>query len=273
MPYATLPDGELWYERAGSTGPRVLLVMGLGMRGIAWRFQIEALAEAHQVVWYDGRGVGNTKAPVEGLRMSGLAADAIALLDHLGWPDAHVAGISMGGMVSQHIALEHRARVRSLALIATHPGGARWLVPPPRGLLGFVIGQLAPGRHRLGAVSRLLYTREYLRSVDRTALHAELTRGLGPKRPTSDLGAQIRAIMSHDTRQRLTELGGLSTLVVRPGRDRLIDPRASDHLHALIPGATLLAIPVAGHGVMRERSEAVNAGLVRHIGAAEAAAD
>ncbi len=272
MPYATLPDGELWYERAGTSGPRVLLVMGLGMRGVAWRFQAEALAEFCQVVWYDGRGVGNTKAPVDGLRMSALAADAMALLDHLGWPDAHVAGISMGGMVSQHIALEHRARVSSLALIATHPGGLRWLIPPPRGLLGFLIGQLAPGRQRLAAVSRLLYTREYLRSVDHTELHAELTRGLGPRRPSSDLGAQIRAIVGHDTRGRLPELDGLTTLVVRPGRDKLVDPRASDHLHALIPGSTLVAIPIAGHGVMRERAEAVNAALCRHIDAAAAAA-
>lgn len=267
MPYALIDDGELWYDRAGTRGPRVLLVMGLAMRGIAWRFQIDALAGDHELAWYDGRGVGLTRAAVGGMTMSALAADAVALLDHLGWPDAHVVGISMGGMIAQHVALDHRPRVASLALIATHPGGLRWLVPPLAGLLNFLVTQIAPPKQRLAATEHLLYTRDYLRHVDRVELRQELVRGVGPRRPAPDLLAQLGAILGHDTRRRLGELAGLPTLVVAPGRDKLIDPRAAVAIHRAIPGSTLVAVGHAGHGITRERAESVNAALRRHVAA------
>ena len=60
-----------------------------------------------------------------------MAHDVIGLLDHLGWTSAHLVGASLGGMVVQHLALEHASRVRSVTTIMTTPGGRRYM-PKPR---------------------------------------------------------------------------------------------------------------------------------------------
>src|SRR5690606_30071091 len=62
--------------------------------------------------------------------LSDMAHDVIGLIDALGIDRAHMMGISMGGMIGQHLALEHGERVRSLTAVMTTPGGRRYMPEP-----------------------------------------------------------------------------------------------------------------------------------------------
>ncbi|TNF37678.1 MAG: alpha/beta fold hydrolase [Deltaproteobacteria bacterium] len=270
MPKATLDDIQLHYDVAGSGTP-VLLIMGLSVPGTAWRFQSAALSQRHRVAWFDNRGVGQSDAPPPPYTMAGLAADACGLMDHLGWQDAHVVGISMGGMVAQHLALDHRARVRTLTLIATSAGGALARIPKAAGAWHFLRAMLGPRRGRIDATARLLFPPAFRKREEMTRIYEILREDFGTRPPEAGRKGQLRAVFAHDTRRRLGELAGLPTLVIKPEADVLVRPTENERLHASIPGSTILRLPGAGHGLLRQVPDAINAALLSHFAAADAA--
>jgi len=269
MPHAQLGELSVWYETHGGGTP-VLMIMGLTVSGRAWRHQIPDLAAQHRVAVFDNRGCGESDAPRGAYSTQLMADDAVALADLLGWERFHVVGVSMGGMIAQQLALQNRERVLSLALIATHAGGSllHWR-PSARALYLLGLAQLRSGPARIRAMAELLFPSDFLANADRTWLDEVMEADYG--RPPSADGrrGQLAAVRAHDTRDRLPELGGLPTLVVRPGSDILVPPSASDFLHATIPGAELLHLPHAGHGVIRQTPDALNAALLTHLAAAD----
>jgi pimeloyl-ACP methyl ester carboxylesterase len=154
MPQATLNGVTIDYEDAGAPGGEpLLLLMGLAMQRVAWpaAFVEGLVARGFRVVTVDNRDIGLSQrydhagvpslAKVAAWRLVGaraalpyaladLADDAAALLGHLGIGSAHVAGISMGGMIAQHLAARHPGMVRSLTLLASSSGHLG--LPPPR---------------------------------------------------------------------------------------------------------------------------------------------
>ena len=113
MPTLNLPDATVFFDQAGRAGPRVMLVQGAGVIGEGWRGIVNVLAADHQLAWHDNRGVGRS-LPLRGpVTVEAMAQDTLAVLDQLGWEDAHLVGHSLGGIVVQ--ALARRA-----------PGSSRW---------------------------------------------------------------------------------------------------------------------------------------------------
>ncbi len=108
---------KLHVERAGEQGPRVLMIQGTGVAGCGWSPQVEGLCASHQLAWFDNRGVG--ASPGVSASLEEMAQDAVSVLDHLGWADAHIVGHSLGGLIAQAVAVRARDRVRSLALLCT----------------------------------------------------------------------------------------------------------------------------------------------------------
>lgn len=266
--YAQINNHQIWYDTAGEDGVPVLLVMGFGMSGRAWAPQIAGLRERHRVAFYDHRGIGDSEVSQTPYGFQQLAADAIALMDVLEWETAHVVGVSMGGMVSQHIALRHRRRVRSLSLIATHAGGGGLkAIPTAKGLRHFVKANTSRGETRINNLRHLLYPNEFLDGADFSHFGG-LDDFAEPADPKTLL-YQLRAIMAHNTGRELRKLKGLPTLVVKPARDLLVKPRNSDRIHRLIPGSRLLSFKDAGHAVTHQYAAEVNRHLAAHFQAAE----
>ena len=270
MQRATLGPVELAYDTAGDDGTPVLLIMGFAVRGNAWRRQIPALSAQHRVIWFDNRGVGDTVAPRRPVSIRAFADDAAALLDHLGVERAHVVGISIGGMIAQHVAHRHPDRLRSLTLIATHAGGRRAVLPTAQGLRLFLQANF-DRRQRGDALLNLLMTPEFLETADRERIKADLAEELGIRSGLARLG-QLGAVLSHDMRRHLPRLGQVPTLVIKPDRDVLIHPRNSDHLARRIPGARLVTVPDVGHGLLREHPGHVSDLLLGHFAQVDAQA-
>ncbi len=134
MPLASANGIELCYDEFGSADdPVVLLVRGFGSQMIAWRegFCTQLASNGLRVVRFDNRDTGLSSKidPQTRYTLSDMAKDAIGLLDHLGVERAHIAGLSMGGMIVQVIALEHPDRVLSMVSIMSGIGGEDAILP------------------------------------------------------------------------------------------------------------------------------------------------
>ena len=99
---------------------------GLGSQLLLWEvgFCEGLAATGFHVIRYDHRDSGCSTILGEGsaYTLSDQAADAVGLLDFLGVADAHVVGMSMGGMIAQTFAVEHPDRCRSMVSMASNTG-------------------------------------------------------------------------------------------------------------------------------------------------------
>ena len=109
------------YEDSGGDGPAVLFSHGFLMDHTMFDAQVEALAGGYRCIRWDGRGFGDTPAP-EPFTYWDSAADAAALLDHLGVEEAVWVGMSQGGSLSLRGALTQPDQVRAIVLIDSEAG-------------------------------------------------------------------------------------------------------------------------------------------------------
>ena len=124
MPFTEIGGHPFFYERQG-TGAPLLLIGGTGgdLRRPETRFA-GPLARHFDLLAYDQRGLGQSWKGDARFTMADYADDAARLMEHLGWAEAHVVGISFGGMVAQELVLRNPAKVRRLILCCTASGGA-----------------------------------------------------------------------------------------------------------------------------------------------------
>ena len=84
------------------------------------------LAAKYRVIAHDNRGAGRSDKPFGAYTLEQMVDDAIAVLDHEGVDTAHVVGASMGGAISQILAVKYPERVRSLTLLCTACRNHEW---------------------------------------------------------------------------------------------------------------------------------------------------
>jgi len=257
MTYARASDGiRLHYEAIGRRdGPAVLMVQGLGADKHGWDMQRIALAPRFRTIALDNRGAGRSDKPFGTYSLEQMADDAIAVLDHAGVESAHVVGASMGGAISQLIALKHPERVRSLTLACTacrhHPWRRELLAD-----WATMANERGMAAMASEAARWVIGPRSFRRIWPLLGWFGPLALG----RPAHAFVAQVRAILAtDDTLADMLETLDVPTLVLVGNQDILTPRGDSEELAERIPNAELVVISGAAHGLMVEHATTFNA--------------
>jgi pimeloyl-ACP methyl ester carboxylesterase len=264
MPVAHNGGADIYYESVGS-GPPVLLVSGQGMTLAGWWRTVGVLSRVFRVLSYDHRDMGRSSRTPWPYLITQMADDAMAVLDAAGVEQAHVYGISLGGMVAQEVALRYPQRVGALVLGATTAGGPGAILADPQPLTFFVrVGAMAPEEAEWAAVPYNYGLQTRRDHGQRIA--DDIARRL--EHPTDMLAYlhQVAAAATHNTVGRLGSIAA-PTLIVH-GENDMVIPSANGRLLAeAIPDAELKLWPGAGHLYTTDEPEAdryVERFLVRH---------
>ena len=291
---AQVADGvEIAYDVFGPAHHRPLvLIMGIGAQRIFWD---EAMCEqfvdsGFRVIRFDHRDIGESThlqnervpdprkmllrrmigAPVTApYTLSTMAADVAGLIAHLGLDSAHIAGASLGGMVGQHLAIEHPSRVRSLTSIMSTPGGRRYL-PEPRALRA-LFAPRPRSAEEAGRNIEALFTAigSPAWPIDGARLRAigELSfqRGMSPR----GFLRHFAAVMASGDRKPKLRSCSVPTLVIHGSRDPMFPLRAGRDMTRIVPNATWLPITGMGHDLPPPLWPVIVSAIARHADRAE----
>ena len=281
MPQASINGISLHYQVEGEGEP-LLLVMGLGGTLEGWRKQIPLLTKHFQVIRFDNRGSGQSDAPLDisEYSMAQFAADAIGLLDQLNIQQAHVWGVSMGGMIAQHIALNNPERVKKLVLGCTLPH---------YGADDYFIAHLPPAFHErllefapepwvletlLGSVAKspeetMHDSIKFNFSPDFPAKHPDIIEeyvatGMEQISPVHGFMGQWSAILQHTTLSDISKLP-MPVLVQHGDQDQLVPIVNGELIAALVPHAQFQQFSGAGHVYFIEQPLDVTNGVIEFL--------
>jgi pimeloyl-ACP methyl ester carboxylesterase len=273
MPFAKANGIELAYEEAGDpAAPAVLLIMGLGASLTFWPDPFfHGLADrGFRVIRFDNRDFGlstkfdGVRADLDGAYgklirgekieapygLPDMALDSVGLLDALDIDKAHIVGASMGGMIAQIIAADHRERVRSLVSIMSTSGDPRLPQGDPEALAVLTV-KPPPAEDRAANIEHGLKCQRAIGSVSLPASDDELRIKVakGYDRSNYFLGVprQLLAVLANGIRVELLKRIAAPTLVIHGAEDRLIPPAAGEDTAAHIPGAELMLVDGMGH--------------------------
>ena len=265
MAIASLLTGvELYYEMHGRDDP-LLLFPSTAFSGDVWKlYQVPGLSRTLQLILHDPRGCPRTTVAQQVFTIDQMANDAVALLDHLNIPAAHLLGHSMGGRIALTMALNFPGRVKSLIMAASGsglvtrpgpdciPGLPHWLI------LGLVEKGFEKFLRDEYCESEVFFTREFReRHSERIEEFFRLARA-----NHANLSEYIHLSIARHNWEATHRLGDVTrpTLILIGNKDRA----RSNHLlqaEALtqrIPGAELLVLDGQSHGFFWQAPEETN---------------
>ena len=274
MTHTTANGIDIEYDTFGDrNGSPLLLIMGLSSQMVAWpeSFCRKLARSGHWVLRFDNRDVG-LSSKIEGVglpdlmaamaahlqgqsvaapyTLSDMAADAVRLMDALKLENAHVCGLSMGGMIAQVMALEYPQRVTSLISMESSTGDPTlpsadpqameaMLSPPPQDRAGYIQHAVEVFRAFSGGSDKFDETLEKelsANSYDRSFYPAGFVR-------------QLAAILASGDRTESLASVTAPTLVIHGANDPLVPLAHGRATARAIPGAKLLVIEGLGHGI------------------------
>ena len=267
----------LWYEGFGNPAdPPVLLIMGLNGQGIAWDdefCQMLAAKGPFYVIRFDNRDVGlstkieNVTQPWMVLlalpewaayylgeklpyTLEDMADDAVALLDTLNIPKAHIVGHSMGGMIAQLIAIHHPDRCLSLISMCSSTGGKGLPPSPPFwAKLKFLKRPKSTSlEDRADALAGYFRSVScYGAPIDEDYLKAFASRSVNRMVYPQGLARHSAAVTRQKDRDEALRSVTLPTLIIHGVHDHLIPLAHGERAAAVMPHAKFVKIDDMAH--------------------------
>ena len=250
---------DIRYEVAGS-GPWLTLSHSLASDLSMWEPQLEAFCRHFTVLRYDTRGHGGSSAPVEPYTWELLCDDALGLLDALKIERTHFLGLSMGGMIAQHLALRAPQRLASLILADTSCRTSAAALPVWQERLRLV--------REKGMAALVASTLERWFTPPYRAAHPEVMARIGAliaNTPAAGYTGCGHALQTLDLSERLSAVRA-PTLVLVGADDEGTPPALARDIVAAIPGARLEIIAQAAHLANIEQAERFNQLVLEFLG-------
>jgi 3-oxoadipate enol-lactonase len=244
---------KLQVESSGE-GPPLLLLHGLGSSGVEWEHVAPALARRHRVIVPDVRGHGRSEKPPGPYSVPMFAQDVAAMLDGQGVKGAHVAGLSMGGMIAFQLALDRPDLVRSLTIINSGPALVPKTFQQRWALLTrvLILRWLGPR-----AWARVLASRLFPKPEQEALRRQTVDRfGGNPKAPYL---AATRALIGWSVLDRVKEIA-CPVLVVGSDRDYSTTEVKRAYM-ALLRDARLVEVRDSGHAATTDQPGQVLAAM------------
>ena len=219
----------------------MVLIHSLALDSTIWDGVVARLDERAEILVYDCRGHGGSGRQAIPFTTELFARDLRELLDHVGWPEALIAGCSMGGCVAQAFAAQDPSRVSALALIDT----TAWY------------GNDAPKTWRERASSAQSKGLDALVDFQLTrwfgdsfrATHPEVVHAVTGVFLANDVNCYVSSCLllgAADLRSALHAFRMPAAIVV--GEEDYATPlAAAQELHRAIKGSTLTVLPKARH--------------------------
>lgn len=254
MPRARNGAVEIEYETFGDDRPEtVILINGLGSQMTRWpvAFCEKLVAKGYRTIRLDNRDTGKSTwfGAGETYVLKDMAADAMAVLDAAGVAKAHIAGVSMGGMIVQRMAIDYPDRVLSLTSIMSAPSGDVVATPeamavisnPPPDPTADYEAFIAHGMKNARTIGSPGYP--WTDGELRARVVAEHARAFNP----AGVGRQRKAIGADGDRTAELRTLNVPTVVLHGADDPLVQPVGGIDTANAIPGAELRIIPGMGH--------------------------
>jgi pimeloyl-ACP methyl ester carboxylesterase len=196
--------------------------------------------------------------------LSAMAADGMGLLTHLGIDRAHIAGVSMGGMIVQMMAIEHPDRVLSLCSIMSSPGHPDYGQPSAEARSALLA---PPSIEREAYINDSISAKVWLskkhfsEEVTRNRSARQFDRIFYPEGFTRQLAA---IYATGDRSERLQQLD-VPTLVIHGRDDELISPSGGERTAELIDGSRYLLLSDMGHDLPAPLAPILVEAIAGHI--------
>ena len=293
MPTITANNINITYESFGkASDPTVLMIMGLGGQLTMWTDKLvdDLVAGGYRVITFDNRDIGlshhhsgektpnilrqmvlrrigiKIKAPYE---LRDMAHDTIGLMDALKLDEVHLVGISMGGMIGQHVSAIAPERVASFTAIMTTTGNPK-LPRPGRQVMQAMIRRGPQPTTRDEIIDQSVRTFGIIgtpgEDQNKNGMRDRITRSYDRSYNPAGVIRQMSAIIAAGDFRKYTRRIKAPTLVIHGNKDPLVPIEGGFEIAKLVQDARMEVIDGMGHDVPPRFLPQITKLLLDHFG-------